>query len=91
MPIGVPFLFCLNLSRRIVTVISIFNGKLPEPQWLLLRGIALLSAHVIGKIAPTLSGWQQWLAYAGAGCLLIWALGSLLLLARKRWRVRRRR
>ncbi|WP_346796490.1 hypothetical protein R5M92_13520 [Halomonas sp. Bachu 37] len=60
--------------------------KLPQPQWLVLRFLALMSAHVIGREAVHLEGWLQWLAYALAGLLLAWSLVGLLRLARRRWR-----
>lgn len=60
--------------------------RLPQPQWLLLRFLALISAHVIGREAAHLEGWQQWLTYALAGVILVWALVGLVRLAVRHWR-----
>lgn len=60
--------------------------RLPQPQWLVLRFLALMSAHIVGREASRLDGWQQWLAYALAGMILVWALAGLIRLAVRRWR-----
>lgn len=60
--------------------------RLPQPQWLILRFVALMSAHFIALEAAHYTGWWQWLAYAVAGVLLVWALAGLIRLAVRHWR-----
>lgn len=63
-----------------------FWNQVPTPQFLFLRFCALFSANIIAREGSQLQGWLQWLVYAVAGTVLVWALLGIFRYAYLHWR-----
>jgi hypothetical protein len=64
----------------------LFWNRLPAPQFLVLRFCALFSANILAREGSQMQGWQQWLVYAVASSVLVWALLGIVRLGYQHWR-----